>query len=218
MRIQTSALRICGWIPPGVFWGTNDYTPKRIAAMHRVQHLGSLLAAEHPEIADLYCDVERALTCLEIARRFIPQDEITRSPDVAAKAVVFALGLLLPEDERRAITHERRRRHIRARWDFTSEEFRNHCRIASCIRHEKHGVNVGAMLRGRGRIGWTQEEKRLLAELVSSGAFQNASGNADYGRIAQHLNTLFHEGRWVRYTNSCRSMMADARRKKRRDK
>ncbi|TSC63421.1 MAG: hypothetical protein G01um1014106_500 [Parcubacteria group bacterium Gr01-1014_106] len=202
-------------LPPGTFWSNDEFTRDRVAAIQLVRKIGRMLAAEHPEVAELYRDTNEMLTCLDIARRILSDEEVARSPDVASKAVVYALKLLIPEQERAQITHIRRGQHIRQRWDFTSEEFRAHCRAAAQKRHEKCGVDVPAMLGGRGRTAWILEEKRALMELAASGAYVGVCGGPDYGHIAVLLNERFHQGHPVRYENSCTSMAAYLKRKKR---
>lgn len=202
-------------VPRGQFCAGPEYTPERITAIRYVAQRGQWLARNHPEIADLYRNLESPYRCIDIASMFLADTD--RFPDVCAKAVVYALQLLLSPEERAALTHEHRRLQMIKRWDFTSEEWKKHCRKAAWRRHNLHrsGVNVEALLRGRGRVGWSREEKTTLWNLARTEDDKHR-GQMTYGAIADYLNTHFHDNQPVRTANSCRYMVIDIRRRKTR--
>ncbi len=209
--------RVMDVIPTGVFF-SGEYDPERIAALRKVMEIGERVAETHPEVADSYRDT--SLTYLEIAERYLPK-EVAISAEVAAKAIGVAVRSLIPEEEQAAITARRRAESLREQMQGLGEaEFRAHQQVASRQRHQMHGVDVGAMLRGRGRAPWNDAEKRLVLELCGRPEFQHQKGNRNvvgspnYANIAFALNELVHSGKEIRYGNSVGSLVRDMRREK----
>ena len=96
---------------------------------------------------------------------------------------------------------------------FGSERFKEHCRRASTIRHEKGiGVDSAAMILGRGLSPWTLEER------VYVHAYYN-SRVKNYTEIAEQLNEKYHSGKEVRTPKSIYDMLRyDTRRKQQNSK
>lgn len=187
--------------------------PQAFAAMLMVQRLGEQLAEKHPELADLYRDTAQPFSSMELGKKLLGP-ESTISEGVTRHAVYYALKLLMPDSERAEITRIRRSDLMHARWDFDSPAWREHCKKAATIRHSRGiGVDVQAMLQGRGRLAWSIEEKIILLQLCADPAHWTPRMVPDHVKIAKTLNTIFHGGQTIRYENSCRSMIADHRRK-----
>jgi len=202
-------------VPEGAFFG-GDYDPVRIAALKKIIEIGNRVSGESPQVAEMYKDTN--LTYLEIAEQIIPE-EVSISAGVAARAIGFAIRNLLPEEEVTEITARRRALNLEKQKQAMGEEgFRAHQQAASRKRHELHGVDVAAMLEGRGRIAWTDDEKRVVHELCKQKDFQHdkgsIAGTPNYSTIAFVINELFHDGKEIRYGNSVGSLVRDSRRNK----
>jgi len=202
-------------VPEGTFFG-GDYDPVRIAALRKVIEIGNRVSGENPEVAEMYRSTN--LTHLEIAEQVIPE-EVAISAGVASKAIGFAVRSLLPEEEIAEITARRRALSLEKQKQAMGEEgFRAHQQAASRKRHELHGVNVTAMLEGRDRTAWTDDEKRVVNELCKQKEFQHdkgsIAGTPNYSAIAFIINELFHDGKEIRYSNSVGSLVRDTRRNK----
>jgi hypothetical protein len=195
-------------ILPGTFYAME---PEMAAAMLMVHKHGARLAVEHPELADMYRNVETFFSARIICRDFLPEVAVI-SEAVAKTAITHAIGLLIPREEREAITRIRRSKQMEERWDFDSAEWREHCRKAAFARHAKGiKVDVQAMLNARGRTAWTVEEKEALFLAVDDLKYRVRTRGPDYRQIAHDLNDRFHEGKPIRYENSCRSLVGYTR-------
>lgn len=203
------------FVPEGSFF-SGDYDPVRIAALRKVIEIGTRVSGENPQVAEMYKDTN--LTHLQIAEQIIPE-EVAISTGVAAKAIGFAVRSLLSEEEVAESTARRKALSLdKQRHAMGEEGFRAHQQAASRKRHELHGVDVTAMLRGRGRTAWTVEEKRVVKELCEQKEFQHDKGSIvgtpNYSTIAFVINELFHDGKEIRYGNSVGSLVRDIRRNK----
>lgn len=207
-------------VPEGTFFA-GEYTPRRLAAIRRAVALGNRLAANHPEIADLYrqMDGPKPNRYFDIARQIIPpiaQD----NPEIASKAVGYAVRRLIPPDEQAQLTAEHRRHHLRQQMgEVGTPQFTEHQRAAAAKRHQTGGVDTEAMIRARGRIPWGDEERELVLQLLADDpeykyTEESRKGTPNYKKIADLLNEIFHDDRPVRYANSVASLVRDARRKK----
>ncbi len=206
-------------VPEGTFFA-GEYTPQRLAAIRKAVALGRRLAASHPEVADLYREMNPSPTrYIDIARRVIPpmaQD----SPEIASRAVGYAVRRLIPPDEQAQLTAAHRGRHLRQRMaKLTPAQLTDHQRTAAARRHEIHGVDTQVMIRARGRTPWGEEERELVLQLlVNDPEYKHTSGSIEgtpnHQKIADLLNEIFHDDKPVRYANSVASLIRDARRKK----
>lgn len=205
-------------IPPGTFYsGDNDeLTKERIFAIRMVEERGREIADQHPEVIGLYKDP--SLRLIDIAYMVFPKEEVDRYPQVLQKAVGFAIRLLNPQEEQADLTRLHRQHRIEMTFDFSSPEFIEQCKRASQRRHEVHGVDADAMVRGRGREPWSIGEKLLLNELIVSPNFirteGSQAGHPNYELVVAELNRLYHEGQEVRTVNSTMNMVQDFRRRK----
>lgn len=206
-------------IPAGTFYaeGNDELTRERILAIRLVEELGSSLAAEHPEIAAMYEDPAARL--IDIARRVFPEEYVARYPEVCSKAVGWAIRNLHGREEQRELTKAHRRLIAELNFDFRNPDFITQCREAAKTRHQLHGVDTEAMIRGRGREPWTVEESAITQDLILLPAFQHQSGSMKglphYAKIAAEINRLFHNGRSVRTATTIGCLIRDTRRGKR---
>ena len=206
-------------IPAGVFYSDSDFTDSQIRAIQLVNKIGTRLAQEHPEIAELYRQGGDFQRYIDIATQYIPDSE--QYPEVASKAVGYAIRSLIPEEERKEISSSRNAQRLENFFGgFESENFIEHCKRAAQKRHEGDiGVDVNAMLEGRGRTPWSEEEKKYITELTQNPQYQHQTGSQtgrpNYELIALELNIQFHDCEEVRYANSVASLVRDTRRTKR---
>lgn len=183
------------FIPPGIFYAGAD--DSRAAAIQWMYQLGS-------KLADRYRS-EPPTACIVFAAEYLP-DIFESYPQVATKAVENAVGRLIGPDERRKL--RRRRLQLMALVDHASDAFREHCRKAAKKRYEVAGVDVSAMLAGRGRTAWSEAEKMRLRVLSVDPAHRHpSSDHPNWKEIAETLNSEFHEGNQIRYANSAMSMV-----------
>ena len=208
-------------IPPGTFFSAE--TPEQIAAMRRAIEFGDQIAEEHPEVADMYRDIENGLSNFEIGK--ILYQELGRDPSMAEHlrvAVGHAIRKLIPKSELLVITRRRRAIILRKNMGEEAEEFRKHQREAAQKRHELGiKVDVKAMIEGAGRTSWTDEEREMvLGQMINDPYYQlqegQWKGHQNYDLIAEELNDIYHDGRQIRYANSVASLVHDAHRKKKR--
>jgi hypothetical protein len=204
-------------IPGGIFFA-GDYDPQRVAALRRAIALGNELSGTHPEVVDAYRDTN--LTYSQIAEQVIPDISVA-FPEVASKAIGVAVRSLMTEDEQAEITASRRSENLKHQMqELGVEGFKKHQQDASRRKYALHGAGVEAMLRGRGRISWSEDEKRLVFELCEKSEFQHQKGNKlvrgspNYGNIAFAVNELFHNGQEIRHGSSVGSLVRDVRRNK----
>lgn len=198
--------------------GEIPYDEARIAAIKRVIERGSEVAAEHPEVADLYR--RTTLSNSEIAAQVVP-DLAREYPGVAQKAVGYAVRSLIPDEERAEITASRRARNLREnQGEKGSERWESRQRRAAARRHELHGVDIAAMIKGQGRTPWTEMEVALARSLTENPDFQfkegKNKGRPRYTDIAYALNEEFHNGEEIRYRSSVSMLIRDLRRQKKR--
>ena len=205
-------------IPAGVFYSDSDLSDSQIRAIQLVNKIGTRLAQEHPEIAELYRTGGNFQRYRDIATQYVPDSE--QYPGVASKAVGYAIRSLIPAEERRKISRQRNDQRLEDFFGgFESEPFLEHCKKVAQKRHEGDiGVDVNAMLEGRGRTLWSEEERRYVLELTQTPQYQHQTGSQkgrpNYELIALELNIQFHGCEEIRYTNSVASLVRDTRRKK----
>jgi hypothetical protein len=217
--VLESVLRGSGiGVPKGSYFSIDEFPPNRIAAIKWVDQIGDRIAKSHPEIADVYRDRENPTTYLEIAKQIIP--EIAQIyPAVASKAVGHAVRQLIPEEEQKELTAFHRAYNLEQITDRDSPEWRAQCRAAWEKRQKMHGTPLDALIRGRGQIPWSPEEKAYLSELLINPAYQHQSGShrgkPDYELIAIELDIQFHDCEEVRTHKSVRNYVMDLRRKNR---
>lgn len=201
-------------IPEGTF--CSELTAHQIRAIQLIKKIGNRLASEHPEIADLYRRGENFHTYIKIAESYL--DEVEQFPQVASRAVGYAVRKLLPQDELAEIRRQRRTKHLEDLFDgFDSEKFRAHCRNAAKQRHTLDtGVDTDAMVSARGRTPWSDDEKQHALVLSNSPDYQHKEGSGkgwpDYELIALALNIIYHGCSEIRYANSVSSFIRDTRR------
>ena len=200
---------------------SSEMTESQIKAMQLVEQIGNRLAARHPEIAVLYERDENPLTYLEIAEEYLPE-KAASFPGVASKAVGHAIRRLVPKVRRDEIRAERSAERLEELFGgFDSETFKAHCRNAANRRHDEKlgiGVDVAAMLRGKGRIAWADEERADAIGMTDIPEYQRKVaphiGAPNYEAIALALNDKYHDGKEVRYHNSVASIVRGSRRSK----
>jgi len=208
------------FIPPGTFYaeGDDELTRERILAIQLVEDIGNQLALDYPEIVELYKDP--TLRLIDIAYKYFPKEDVDKYPEVYSKAVGYAIRQLNPTDEQAEFTRQHRQYVAELNFNLNSPEFIEQCRAAAKKRHELHGVNTEAMIRGRGREPWSLAEKALVGELIENLNFQHQKGSIkgrpDYNKIAAELNRLFHDNQEIRKSNSVGSLVRDKRRKKKK--
>ena len=205
-------------IPEGTFYAENNdkLTRERILAIQLVEKISQQLITEHPEITELYEDPSNRL--IDIAYNFFPKEYVDQYPEVCSKAVGLAIRQLNSEKKQVDLTKEHRQRLAEINFNLGSQEFIEQCKEAAKKRHELHGVDTEAMIRGRGREPWNLAEKALVNDLINNPDFQHQAGSIkgtpNYQKIAEELNQLFHEEENIRTSNSVGSLVRDSRRKK----
>jgi len=200
---------------PSEGFSKNELDPIQLAAIHRAIAWGEELAEHHPEVAELYRTTE--LSYWEIAQSILPPEALAISAQVATKAVGYAVRSLIPEEEQREITKRRRAAALLQKsGGLGTQAHRDHQIAANRRRHQLHGVDVGAMIRGRGRTPWTEDERNSVMALTRDPQFQHKKGAPNYQAITFAINELFHQGDEVRYPNSVGSLVRDVRRAKKR--
>lgn len=195
-------------VPVGTF--ESEYTPEQVAAIRKVHEVGEQLAKAHPEIADRYRDLTYPSCYIDIACEFIPE-WVEESPEIAKKAVGHAIRSLIPPTEQAELTAQHKAWKLEERLGgFGSEEHREHQRKASRARHDQGiPVDVEAMLRARGRVAWSDEERRMVLDVMLGDKDYQTKRNAlDFKKMANALNSMYHNGEAVRYENSVRSFIA----------
>ena len=199
-------------IPVGTFEA--ELESDQVRALRLVEEIGESLITKHPEIADLYRQCAEFETYLAVAQQYVPNADIY--PEVASRAVGYAMRRLIPKGELDDITKARSAERLEDHFGgFDSPEFRAHCVRANRIRHESGiPVDTDAMVKARGRTPWTDDERQHALDLSTNPDYQHRKGRPNYGMIASELNTMFHEGKEVRYLNSVGSCIKDIRRKK----
>jgi len=155
---------------------------------------------------------------LKIAEKYLNVTE--QFPQVASRAVGYAIRKLIPQEELAVIRRERRAQRIKDFFDgFDSKQFREHCRNAANRRHGLGiGVDTDAMVTARGRTPWSDDEKQYAIDLSNNPDYQHQEGpnkgRLDYELIALELNIKYHDCNEVRYANSVASFIRDTRRKR----
>lgn len=204
-------------IPEGTFY--SELTENQVRALQLVRQIGDRLMSDHPEIADLYRQGSDFYTYIQVAQQYLSESE--QFPQVASRAVGYAIRKLIPPEELAEIRRARRANRLEDIFGgFDSEQFIEHCRNAATRRHELMiGVNTEAMIRARGRTPWSNEEKQYALDLSNNPTYQHQNGShkgrPDYELIALALNIKYHTCEEVRYTNSVASFIRDTRRKER---
>lgn len=196
----------------------DDKRPKgeQAVAVRLIKAMGSRLVSEHPEIAEMYKDPSVRL--IDIAKKVFPPEEVEQFPDIYGKAVGWAIRKLNPAVVQNELTQQHRRHIGKLIFNPDKPGFAEQCKEAARVRHELHGVDAEAMVRGRGREPWTLAERNLIEDLMTDPNFQHhggaINGTPNYEKIAQELNRLFHDSKEVRTSNSVGSLVRDWRRKK----
>lgn len=209
-------------IPLGTFFADGDLTPEQAAAIKHLERVGTQLIDECPEeLAELARDV--TLRYEDIAAILTPEEH-EQFPEVAEKAVGFAIRQLIPEEELQDLTHERRSLRMKERMSQMGDAaFRAHQQAASQASWSRRTepdiqANVQAMLEARGRTAWNSSEKELLQKLLDDPTYQHQEGShagkPNYELIAIELNIAFHDCEPVRHVNSVRSMRNEFRKQK----
>ncbi len=176
-------------IPEGTFHA--DYTPEQAAAIRRAREIGARLAATTPQLATDYEDPTRSN--LDLARIYIPEDA-EEFPQVAAKAIGYAIRRLLPPDKLAELTRLHRKHLLEQQTGESGSEARTqHNRGAAIARHEQGiPVDAAAMTRGRGLTPWTVDEATIAIELSEDPQYRNGD-RVDWKNIAEVINASFHE-------------------------
>lgn len=197
-------------IPVGTFYAGGDLTPEQAATINHLERIGiSLVGGQSDLLCELARDVD--LRYKDIAEILIP-NELEQFPEIAEKAVGFAIRQVIPDDELGELTHRRRSLRLKERILAMGDvAFLEHQRIASVKSWENRDrPDVDAMLEGRGRTAWSEEEKEMLQSLLENPEYQyrdgSHKGRPNYELIALELNISFHDCDGIRYSNSVRSM------------
>jgi hypothetical protein len=209
-------------VPSGTYFSpSHDPEVQRKAVAKWTIELGAEIATKHPEIADMYRNKQNPRTYLDIAKVCVPElAEVY--PAVASKAVGHAVRRLIPEQEQFELTAFHRRLNLEDKiiGDRLSDEWRKICRDAWKKRHEMYGTDVEAMVRGRGQVLWTEDEKNLLWELADNPDYQHHSGSIKgtphYELIALELNIRFHDCIEIRTNKSVGNYVRDLRRQEKK--
>ncbi len=195
-------------IPDGAYYAGETDEQRR--AMELQRKLGVELAKQNPEIAELYRNFDQYRKVEEIAEMYISP---THSKEVARHAVSYALSLLIPERELAELRIARQRRNLEITvGGFESEECKRRAREGWEKRQEMYGAPLEALIKGRGQVPWSAEERATLHELTESQEYRKTSNTPDYERIAAEINNRFHEGD-VRTGKSVSNYYRDLRRK-----
>ena len=84
-------------------------------------------------------------------------------------------------------------------------------------RQKMYGAPLEALIRGRGQIPWSDEEREDLFYLINNPEYRHQSGHfighSDFSKIAPELNKKYHKGEEVRTPKSVRNYTTDLRRK-----
>ena len=201
-------------IPAGTFYVDENslergpLSREQFAAIQHVKRRGEQLARDHPEIADLYRDRGKNLVARDIAQHYFSDNHLRFK--VNQGAVSYALRILIGPEELAELNCEKRVKSLEALFPqgFNSEQFREHCRRASLLRHQSGiGVDATAMTRGRGFTPWTREERTYAK------THYNPQTN-NYIEIARQLNALFHDGKELRSPKSTYDMIRYETRRK----
>lgn len=209
-----SPLTIEDVIPEGTFY--SELSENQVRALQLVRKIGDRLVSDHPEIADLYRQGDDFRTYLKVAEQYLSEAE--QFPQVASRAVGYAVRKLILQEELAEIRRKRRAQQLEDIFDgFDSKQFREHCRNAANRRHELGiGVDTDAMVTARGRTPWSEDEKQYALNLSNNPAYQHQDGQhkgrPDYELIALALNIKYHNCDEVRYTNSVASFVKYTRR------
>lgn len=191
---------------------------KSIAVLRTANALTPILLKEHPEIADLYRDP--SLSWTDIANRVVP-DLAAIFPSATRVAVINVIRELIPQEEREKISTQRRHELQKRTFNnMSDEEFKAHQREAARQRHLKASVDSEAMTRGRGIEPWTEHERMFAIFLSTQLDCQYPEGTRHRGlvnpnKVADALNSAFHNGESMRDRDSVRGFLNGWRKKNR---
>jgi hypothetical protein len=194
----------------------NHQPANKIRASLLAREIGDKLVSEHPEIANFYRCEKDFQTYMHIANHYVTNAQ--KFPQVALRAVGYAIQQLIPQEELAEIRRERRTQQLEDLFDgFDSETFRAHCSKAATKRHELGvGVDTDAMIKALGRTPWTDDEKQHALDLSKNPTYQHIKGQhkekPHYKLIALVLNETHHNNESIRYTNSVASFIRGQRR------
>ncbi len=197
-----------GSVPEGEYQAS--LSPEQVAALQLSREIAEKLIIEHPEVAELY---EQGLSHMEIAELIIP-NSVRKYPEVAKKAVGYAVRRILSPEKQEKLTRDHRRRTLSdAIGDRMSPENREIWRGAQATRTRIYGAATTAMIEGRGETPWSDDEKNTLRELLQDENYKKGNGSPDYANIAQCLNNSYHNGEIVRREKSVGNYVRDLRRR-----
>lgn len=200
-------------VPNGAYYATD--TSEQYAAMKWTKIIGKYVEINFPESAQMY---ENGMSYDQIAQELIPE-ELKKHPQIANKAIGYAVRALQDPEKQAKITKQHRRDSLNNRLgDRFSEKNREIWRKAQKIRTEIHGAAWEAMVTARGQTIWSNEEKLLLKELSDNPNYQTKHGAADRSKIKTTLNDTFHNGEEVRTTKSLGNYITNQRRVERNKK
>jgi hypothetical protein len=179
----------------------------QVRAIALVRKIGEEIADKYrTEIASIFRERGDFGRYIEIAKELIPE-YARHFPNVAEGAVGYAVRMIVPDDERREITRLKRTKQLENMFGgFDSENFKEHCRKASAIRHEKYGTDVNAMIIGRGFVPWTDEERIYAKGLLEIGQ--------SYEEVSLLVNQKFHGGKEFRHKKNVYDMIRYMERRK----
>lgn len=190
---------------------TDKMSPRQAAAIDREKSLAAEISTQSgEEVLRMFLQIEEPNSYLDIARVVIP-DTAEENPVIASHAVRFSVYSLISESERKAATHKRLGSFARRTLsNLTPEQFRERQSNAARTGNRKSPRNTRSIVEGRGLTRWSDIEDELLEALANSPSFKHQVQNPrwgekpNYGKIADILNQVFHQGNSVRTPESVR--------------
>ncbi len=197
-------------IPSGLFLAIE---PDQYSAIKHVQEIGTNIARDHSEIAEMYLDLETPFRCEDVAKDLVPI-LYEKFPQVATKAVAYALRLLIPKEQRDQATSSRRSDHLKEKIDFTSEEWKAHCRKALEARNATgFVVDMHQAIIQRGQVPWSDDEK-IYTELCAESVEFIRNGKPHWQKITNEINKHFHNSKKTRTVSGVSTQYSKIKKKK----
>ena len=177
-------------------------TETQKAALVIINRIADRLVHEHPEIADMYRDLENYGSQHAIAQEVIP-DEVAHSEEIARGAVGLALKQLIPEDE---LVELRKEHRVQGATNY-GHDLSSYGKKGAQERYKRHGFDAESLVAARGDVPRSPEEKAYTVELEELGFQQDPlysyisgshKGKPHAGKIADHVNSKFFGGAPVR--------------------
>jgi hypothetical protein len=197
-------------IPPGLFLAIE---PNQYSAIKHVKEIGTDIAKNHGEIAEIYLDTDLPFRCEDVAKDLVPV-LYEKFPQVATKAVAYALRLLIPKKQRDKATSARRSDRLKERVDFTSEEWKAHCRKALEARNATgFVVDMNKAIIERGQVPWSEDEKIYTVLCAESVEFIR-NNKPHWQKITDEINKYFHSGEKVRTIGGVSTQYSKIKKKK----